>query len=207
LSLGARVTAIEPGKQLARRLLERTNGAAVDVVVSTFEDAPVPEAAFDLVASATAYHWIDPDVGPEKCACALRDDGWVALWWTVWGDPSRRDPFHDALLPVLSAKAPHMIAPEMSPHAYKGDLAARLARFDATGEFGPIRHEVIEWEADHDPIGLRRLFATFSPWLALPEPLQTELLEDIERIARDDFDGLVQRPYQTILYLTQRRAR
>ena len=207
LDLGATVTAVEPGAGLARRLVQRTAGRDIHVIVSTFEEASLPEAAFDLVASATAFHWVDPTVGPAKCARVTLDRGWLALWWTIWGDPDRPDPFHDALQPVLQAKAPHLLEPEATPRAYVRDLAARAERIEATGAFGPLRHETLSWEAEHDPIGLRRLFATFAGWLALPEPIQSELLDDVERLARDEFGGTVRRPYQTVLYLAQRLRR
>jgi SAM-dependent methyltransferase len=207
LDLGAEVTAVEPGAALARRLIERTAPRDIEVIVSTFEEAPLPEAAYDLVASATAFHWIDPTVGPAKCAQVVRDGGWLALWWTIWGNPDRPDPFHDALRPVLQVKAPHLLAPDAGSRAYLRDLAARAERIEATGAFGPISHEIINWEAEHDPVGIRRLFATFAGWIALPEPVHSELLDDVERLARDQFAGTVRRPYQTVLYLASRLPR
>ena len=207
LELGAEVTAVEPGAALARRLVERTAGRDLQVIVSTFEEASLPEAAFDLVASATAFHWIDPTVGSAKCARVVRDHGWLALWWTLWGDPDRPDRFHDALLPVLQAKAPQLLDPDGGPRAYVRDLAARAECIEATGAFGPMSHEILNWEGEHDPIGLRRLFATFAGWLALPKHIQSELLSDVERLARDEFGGTVRRPYQTVLYLASRLPR
>jgi SAM-dependent methyltransferase len=143
LELGARVTAVEPGRALVRRLGERTTGQDVEVIVSAFEDAVVPDASFDLVASATAFHWVDLDVGLAKSARALRDQGWLALWWTVWGDPDRPDPFHDALQPILQTKAPHLLNREATYHAYLRDLAARASGIEAAGGFGPLSHEVL----------------------------------------------------------------
>jgi SAM-dependent methyltransferase len=93
VGLGAHVTAVEPGPALAQRLRERTAGAPVDVVVDTFEHAPLPTDAFDLLVAATSFHWIDPAVGVAKAADVLRPGGWIALWWTVFGDTSRPDPY------------------------------------------------------------------------------------------------------------------
>lgn len=207
LELGAEVTAVEPGAALARRLIERTAGRKLQVIVSSFEEASLSEAAFDLVASATAFHWVDPTVGSAKCARVLRDHGWVALWWTIWGDPDRPDAFHDALRPVLEARAPQLLDPDGGPRAYLEDLAARAERIDATGAFGPVSHTVLNWEGEHDPVGLRRLFATYAGWIALPEQLRSEVLSEVERLAREDFGGTVRRPYQTVLYFARRLPR
>jgi SAM-dependent methyltransferase len=206
LDRGATVTAVEPGADLARRLAERTAGRDVQIIVSPFERASIPASSYDLVASATAFHWVDPDLGPSLCARVLRGGGWLALWWTIWGDPERADPFHDALEPILRAKAPQLVGPGTDPRVYRQDLAARAERVEATGAFDPVRREVFDWHGDHDPVALRRVFATFGAWLALPEPLRSDLLDDVERIAADDFGGHVRRPYQTVAYLAQRRT-
>src|SRR5205807_9052355 len=96
--------------------------------------------------SATAFHWVDISVGLTKCARALRDRGWLALWWTIWGDPDRPDGFNDALQPMLRAKAPHLLEEEAGPHAYVRDLAARAAEIDRAGCFSPVEHEILHWE-------------------------------------------------------------
>jgi SAM-dependent methyltransferase len=207
LDLGADVTAVEPGPALARQLAERTPGRRLDVVVSPFERVELPEASFDLVAAATSFHWVDPGPGLANCARFLRDGGWLALWWTVWGDPDRPDPFHDALEPILRRKAPQLVAEEAGARAYMRDVAARAAEVEATGRFEGLAGEAIDWEGDHDPLALRRMFATFGAWIALPAPLRTELLDDVERLARDGFGGRVTRPYKTLLYTARRRPR
>src|SRR5204863_56667 len=81
--------------------------------------------------------------------------------------------------------------PGAGPRAYGLDLAARMAEIDRVGSFGPMEHEVLLWEGKHDPPALRRMFATFAAWIALPEPIQTELLDEVERLARDEFGGMV----------------
>jgi SAM-dependent methyltransferase len=207
LERGAQLTAVEPGAALAHHLAERATGQEISVLVSSFEDAELPEAAFDLVVAATAFHWIDPTIGVAKCARVLRGGGWLALWWTIWGDPDRRDPFRDALEPILRAKAPHLMDEKANSRTYIRDIEARAARFEGSPEFGSVTTEVLRWEGSHDPPTLRSMFATFAAWIALPAPLRTELLDDVERIARDGFEGMVHRPYQTRLYLTQRRPR
>jgi SAM-dependent methyltransferase len=207
LDAGAEITAVEPGAALARRLAERTGARSVDVIVSGFEQVDLPEAAFDLVASATAFHWVDTTLGLDRCARYLRDRGWLALWWTFWGDPDRPDPFHDALQPILRRKAPHLLAEDVSARAYLRDVAARAAEIETTGVFDGLEEEAVDWEGRHDPVGIRSIFATFAAWIALPEPLRTDLLDDVEWLARNAFGGTVTRPYKTVIYTAQRRPR
>lgn len=51
LRLGAQVTAVEPGAGLADRLVEQAGSADLTVIISSFEDAEVPDHRFDLVVS------------------------------------------------------------------------------------------------------------------------------------------------------------
>jgi ubiquinone/menaquinone biosynthesis C-methylase UbiE len=80
-SIGVALTAIDLGASmvaLARRNLAAAR-ADVRFAVTAFEDFAAPDASFRLVASATAFHWINPDVGWAKVARLLRPGGWLAL--------------------------------------------------------------------------------------------------------------------------------
>lgn len=205
LDRGATITAVEPGAELARLVAARCGDRAFEVVVGTFETADLPVEPFDLVAGGTSFHWVDPDVGIRRAAEHLRPGGWLALWWALWGDPEREDPFTDALEPILREKAPHLVAPHASLPVYLADIAARMSRVETTGWFHPTERDSIRWEGTHSPAELRAMFATFAAWIALREPLQTELLDDVERLARETFAGAVTRPYRVVLYRARRR--
>ena len=207
LDRGAVVTAVEPGASLARRLGERTAGRTIEIVVSKFEDSSPAENHFHLAASATAFHWVDTAVGLQRCADALVDGGWLALWWRVWGDPERPDPFHEALVPILQERAPHLVVEEARAPASERDIGRRAADIASVGAFDAPVEEAFPWDVTHDPASLRAIFATFGAWIALPEPLRTELLDAVEQLAQGEFAGTVIRPYKTVLYTAQRRPR
>ena len=206
LDLGAVVTVVDPGAALMQRLLERTTGRRVEVIVAEFERASLPATAFDLVTSATAFHWVEAVAGVEQCARVLRPAGWLAVWWTLFGDEARPDPFHDVLRPILEERAPQLVRPETAHAAHRRDLLARARIIETSPAFGPVDVHVIDWEGVHDAVGLRRLFGTFGGWIMLPDALRAELLDEIERIADDEFGGTVRRPYQTLIFTSQRAA-
>jgi SAM-dependent methyltransferase len=202
LDLGADVRAIEPGAALARELLDHAAGRRLRVVHGTFEDADVPVSAFDVVAAATAFHWVDPAVRVHKCARALRDGGWLAVWSHVFGDPDRPDPFHDAIQPLLATHAPELRAVDPPDRAASTD-----APEPGDDEFDDSEEHVFRWEGRHDPGQLRALFSTFSSWIALPAARREPLLDAIEGIARTEFGSCVVRPYRTVVQLRRRRPR
>ncbi len=211
LEAGAEVTAVEMSSDLAdilcARHSETDTANRLHVVVSSFEAAELPDQSFDLLAAATSFHWIDPDVGLDKAGRLLRPGGWLALWWTSYGDPTRPDPFHDALVPVLERHAPELVddgnaGVDVQPYAL--DLAARSNEVAATTMFGPVEQYLTRWTGRHSADETRRLFASFSPWMALPDPKRNRLLDEVEVLADDTFGGVVERPYVTALYLAQR---
>ncbi len=76
---GVALTAIDLGPSLVALARRNLAGAGVRFVVTPFEEFAAPDASFGLVVSATAFHWIDPDVGWAKAARLLRPGGWLAL--------------------------------------------------------------------------------------------------------------------------------
>jgi ubiquinone/menaquinone biosynthesis C-methylase UbiE len=80
LARGLRVTAVEPGQQLLARARDQLQGLGdVQFVNARLEDASLPHAHYSAVFSASAIHWIDPDVSWRKAADVLVDGGTVAL--------------------------------------------------------------------------------------------------------------------------------
>lgn len=91
--------------------------------------------------------------------------------------------------------------------AYQQDMADRAGEIATLGTFEAITEETFVWEGTHDPASLRAIFATFGSWIALSEPIRTELLDEVENMAQRHFAGSVTRPYKTVLYTTRRRPR
>jgi SAM-dependent methyltransferase len=61
LERGARVTAVEIGASLSAFLRRKFAGESrLEVISAPFEVARLESGAYDLVFSATAFHWIDP---------------------------------------------------------------------------------------------------------------------------------------------------
>jgi SAM-dependent methyltransferase len=77
---GLRIDAVDPGAamlDMARRRL----GSSDDVTfhLAPFEEVELPADTFDALFSATAFHWVDPNVGWAKAARLLRSGGLLAL--------------------------------------------------------------------------------------------------------------------------------
>ena len=199
IEAGAHVVALEPSEALAAQL---KMAQGLEVVVSTFEDAKLAPSSFDLVTAATSFHWLDPEQELPKIATILRPAGWLALWWNVFGDPDWPDPFHDATEPLLRDLAP-------SPSAGAGglpyalDVAARTSELERHG-FQDVEHEAETWTLRLDATQTRRLYETYSNIARLPDSQKETILDEIERIANDEFGGRVERQMVTPIYTAHR---
>jgi SAM-dependent methyltransferase len=109
----APLVALEPDPELAAFLQERLGGR-IEIRPTTLEAAEL-EDDFDLAVAASAFHWVDEQVGLELIHDALRPGGSVALWWTLFGDLIRDDPFREAVEPILLT-TPLSPSPPTSPH-------------------------------------------------------------------------------------------
>jgi SAM-dependent methyltransferase len=93
---GVTLTSLEPDPEMAavaRRLAE-AEGLEIDFREQEFESAELADGAFDLIISATAWHWVDPVRGAEIAASVLRPGGVLAAFWNgpIWdGNPMRPD--------------------------------------------------------------------------------------------------------------------
>ena len=76
---GVQLTAIDIGESMVAAARRRVIGRSIAFRVSSFEELVAPEGSFDLIVSADAFHWVDPEIRFSKSARLLRPDGWLAL--------------------------------------------------------------------------------------------------------------------------------
>jgi SAM-dependent methyltransferase len=203
LALGASpLLALEPDPALAAHLRESL-GARVEIRETTLEDADLAVAAYDLAAAASSFHWVDEDIGLARIAAALRPGAWFAMWWTLFGDAEAPDAFISATSPLLEDLQSSPTAGEAGRPPYARDRDARVAALERAG-FEAIEHELLRWSASWDTDGIRALYGTFSPIARVEESRRAEILDEIARIAREDFGGRVERTLVTSLYTARR---
>ncbi len=202
-----RITALEPDPRLAELLVSKASSsdAPVEVRIVTLEEADLPDASFDLVVSATAFHWVDETLGLEIVRRVLRPGAVIALWWTVFGDPMRDDPFHAATKRRLDIgfSSPSAGVRPSVPHAL--DVPARRAALEGAG-FEDVQHELMRRLVRFTAREIRELYSTFAQNQQLPAAERDALLDDLEGIAQREFGGVVERPIQTSLYIARRSS-
>lgn len=151
---GLHVTALEPGKNLIALARQNLRDAgAVEFMNARFEDASLPRDHFRAVFSASALHWVNPQVGWRKIADVLAPGGTLALisYFGLEEERSKHD--QEAVLAAM-----RKVAPDIAAHwpAYR-DLGATLAGVEQRRE---NVSEVWAWLGGYDVAhdDARRLF-------------------------------------------------
>jgi SAM-dependent methyltransferase len=199
---GVQITALEPGANLAaiaRSKLAAYPGAIV--VERRFEDYDVPPGAFDLVVSATAFHWVDPSVRVTKAATTLKRGGHLAIIHTHWGLGTRRDAFGARSQRCWerwdSEAEPGFVEPVIA------DLPATRPELADSPSFGPVEHRVYEQRNDYSTASYLNLLRTFSNIQGLDAAARDGLLTCLGTVLDEEFNGTLTRSDTRELWLAQ----
>jgi ubiquinone/menaquinone biosynthesis C-methylase UbiE len=120
LTRGLHVTALEPGEKLIALAKQNVKGkGVVDFVNAKFETAVLPPGHYKAVFSASAFHWVDPDVSWRKTAELLVPGGTLALIQHFGLNEPRTLEDLDLQLTALRKFAPEIAA--KWPHYYELD--------------------------------------------------------------------------------------
>lgn len=199
-----RLLAVEPDGRLAEFLRARLHRPELEVVEQAFEELDEASQSYDLVVSATAFHWLDAVPALRRIHALLRDGGAVALIWNVFGDSIRPDPFHEASAHLFAGHRPSPSGGGTTQTPYGLDSEARLRDFDEAS-FHCDPPVMFEWTLTLDPPAVRRLYATYSNVVALEEGKREALLDVLEDLARNDFGGVVTRNMTTSVFTARRK--
>jgi SAM-dependent methyltransferase len=199
LARGLRVTAIEPGAELAGLAQQRLGSTGeLELVNARFEDIRLPHEHFRAVFSASAIHWIDPDVSWQRAADALVPGGTLALIQYFGLHEPRSADDQRALLSAMTAIAPEIAASWPHYRDLETNLAGvrerrenisevwawlggyEVAREYAAALFDEAQIAVAPTLTEHTTDELNALLGTMSFWSRL-SPEQREAMQSANR--------------------------
>jgi SAM-dependent methyltransferase len=204
---GYHVLCVEFGENLAA--VARRNLATyprAEVLTADFEDIPLPEEAFDLAVSATAFHWLDPAVAYPKTARALQPEGAVALFWNEHVHSDASGDFFEAAQEVYEREAPEIVKPDDHKGLPQPDeLPDRTGEIEASGLFRDVIRRDYRWDEPYDAEGYVRVLSTYSGHIALDSASRERLFRGISDLIEREYGGRIVKGYLTTLYLAYRK--
>jgi SAM-dependent methyltransferase len=221
---GLRVTAVDPGTNLIALARQNLDGAAeVEFVNAQFEDARLPRERFRAMFSASAFHWVDPEVSWQRAADVLVPGGTLALvsYFGLEETRSRQD--QDAALAAMRRVAPDIAASWPAYRDLDGTLAgierhrgnvsqawSWLGSYDIGRDyagrlFGDVQAAVMPKLAEHTPDQLNAVVRTMSFYARL-SPDQRRALEREYEAIYQRFGRPIRASTIAVLLTARRRA-
>jgi SAM-dependent methyltransferase len=201
---GFAITCLEPGPRLAavaRRQL--AHYPRVRVVETGFEDwQPGPAERFDLVFAATAWHWIDPDVGYRLAWQALRPDGHLAVWSAGHVLPADADQFFYEIQDVYDDIGEGL--PPGTSFPVPGALPTIRDTIDATGLFSVCAAAEFIWDRRYNAEQYISLLETFSGHIDMPPWKRDRLYSEVRRRLAARSEGSLRRHWGAVLLVARR---
>jgi SAM-dependent methyltransferase len=193
VALGADVTAVELGPRMAAIAAAKTGAR---IVVADFDSWAGPRGGFDLVVSATAFHWLDPDTRLARIADLLRPGGALATIDTYHVLGGSEAFFAAAQRAIYPRWLPGVDPAERRPMAEEIRHSRDLER---GGLFGPTTFHRRTWDADYPTADYLDLLRTYSATLDLPPRTRHGFLHDIGTLIDTRHGGRITKRYLTEL--------
>ena len=202
---GYEITALELGPQLAETARRNLTGHhRVEVVQQAFETwRPPGGRRFNLVYSATAWHWIDPAVGYECAWQALRPGGHLAIWGATHVLPADDgDPFFLQIQDVYDEIGAGL--PPGTAFPMPGSLPTFGAAIEGSGLFAVALTKEFIWSQRYSAEDYIALLGTFSGHIAMADWQRDRLYSEVRRRLAARPDGTVLRHWGAALQVARR---
>jgi SAM-dependent methyltransferase len=171
---------------------------------AAFETWPAQGNTFDLVMSATAFHWIAPEIGYSKAAALLKDPGSLAIFANEHC-PQSPD-FAENLYQIEQQFVSWWPDPRTPPNL-EAVIAETAATINATKLFAPVVVKTYPWTQSYTTATYLRLLNTYSNYRNLEERTRMQLFHDIADLIDHKYNGTVIKEYLAVLYLAKKRTR
>jgi len=187
LRAGCHLTAVEYGERFSAVLREKFSAfPKFSVITGKFEETLLEDDSFDLIFSATAFHWIPEREGYEKVYALLKKGGAFARF--------ANHPFRAAGQPALGADIDGIYEeyyyrdgrkPRKAIAAYSEAQAQELAQLAGKYGFRDLQCAMFYRERVFTAKEYVGLLGTYSDHIAIEEPIRLKFFAAIEAAIND----------------------
>jgi len=205
LEHGARVTAVEIGPEMSAFLRQKFAGEArLEVINAPFEDAELEPAAYDMVASFTALHWIDPAIRFVKSRDVLQPSGALAVVMTnqIASDADRG--FFDRVQPIYKKYFPG----EERPGVPREDIVpVEYNDMQSSAVFDDVTLYRYRWDQTYATLDYADLMRSYANSQMMEPDAREALIADMCQVIDAEYGGSVTRPLVMTLTLGRKPTR
>jgi len=193
---GYEILAVDPGKDLIEVGKKKFTDPSIKFEAARFEDCRLPAGYYDVVYSAQAFHWIPQPIGYEKCAYALKDNGFLALFWNMYIMYNNDD---DKELYSIS-KRHGGFADFLSENECEDRILSISAAIENSRLFSRPRVYRKLWNHRYTVDDYYGFALTSNSFIQQTEKEKMETKTELKALA-DKNNGIILRPYLCVLYI------
>ena len=199
LNKGYSLTCIEPGKNLVAIGEKKfKNMNQVRFVTTRLEDWEVEVDTYDLAISAQAFHWVSKPIGYIKCANALKNNMYLALFWNRYFNDGSKINSKLAKL----CKEYGVLAMDTEDDIEKRIINVTEEIKDSNLFKSPTVYR-FPWTINNTLEEFMNFLKTGNGYLGLDTSDKKELNYKLESIY-DKAGGTITRKFECVLYITQK---
>lgn len=197
------ITALELGPNIAAFLRKKfEHEQRLTVINQAFEDAVLPPAAYDIAASATAFHWLDPQLRLPRIQAALKPGGLIAVIQTTQIASDLDRGFFERCHPIYKRFGQ---ATEYEPAPPEDFVPSSVRELTESPLYDDVRIFRYRWDQTYLTADYRDLLTSYSVTQWMAQGQSKALLDALCDLIEAQFDGYVVRPLQVNM-VTARRA-
>lgn len=178
LKTGCKLTAVEYGGNLAELCRQKFKAyPSFSAITTKFEDFVCDNNLFDLIYSASAFHWIPEEIGYTKVFEMLKSGGVFARFANHPYKDKGREEIHEALQKIYSVYLPGSLCSS----EYSEDDAKRRADIAQNYGFIDISYKLYHRTRSFSAKEYISLLATYSDHIAIEENTRKKFFSEIEK--------------------------
>jgi len=187
LETGCSLTAVEYGTHFSQLCREKfADYPQFSVITGKFEETDMETDSFDLIFSASAFHWVTEEVGYQKVYSLLKNGGAFARF--------ANHPHPDKGRPIMTDEIEDLYAeyycrfhnrPREKHEDYSEVQAKDRAMIAAKYGFTDIRYALFERTRTFTASEYRTLLGTYSDHIAIEETIRNVFFSKVEEAIND----------------------
>lgn len=182
LEAGCRVTAVEPGENFGQLCRDKfADYPGFSLITGKFEDVQLPPDTYDLVYSASAFHWVPEEIGYPKVYSLLKSGGAFARF--------ANHPYPDKGRPELTEAIQQLYERYYNPYHHRDigrpaeySEAAAKNRAEIASKYGftDIRFALFHRTRTFTAAEYIQLLGTYSDHIAMEDSVRIPFFAAIE---------------------------
>ncbi|RDI45747.1 class I SAM-dependent methyltransferase [Falsibacillus pallidus] len=200
---GYPITGLELGENQVEYLLDKyCTYENFNALPLSFEDFHTKPEIYNLIFSATAFHWVKPEVGYPKGYNLLKKNGVMAVFWHLGSIIEPKTEMQDQIRKIYRKYAPELddyISLDEAEDLHK----LRISQIQTNNLFSNPVHKVYRWNDEYTTDRYLRLMNSYSDFHSIDKDKRKAILDEV-RDYIDSNGANITVPQEVRLYMARK---